>query len=206
MVVPDRFSYVAPSAPNCISAALCNSGGMFWVSAAGLAESHTRTSISTETHYCFNTVSPNEKHCFYPLGSWQYSNSHKLETHTKSQHTVCNRSPRGKANAQWFLLVGQVPLYSKVCFVKVALKRAQLRVRACTDRLLIKPCDHPASSIRPRICSVGRTMTPSQLQDTTKMRSQQGQKDQTNESSGLYHLGRSGSHLYRVQSCPKAGS
>ena len=92
------------------------------------------------------------------------------------------------------------------CVVKVALKRAQLRVRACTDRLLIKPCDHPASSIRPRICSVGRTMTPSQLQDTTKMRSQQGQKDQTNESSGLYHLGRSGSHLYRVQSCPKAGS
>ena len=33
---------------------------------------------------------------------------------------------------------------------------------------------------------------------------QQGQKDQTNESSGLCHLGRYGSHLFCAQSCPKA--
>ena len=29
---------------------------------------------------------------------WQYSNSHKLEAHSRSQFSVCNRDPRGKAN------------------------------------------------------------------------------------------------------------
>ena len=37
------------------------------------------------------------------------------------------------------------------------------------------------------------------------MRWQQGQKDQTNERSGLCHLGRYGSQFFRAQGCPKAG-
>ena len=52
----------------------------------------------------------------------------------------------------------------KVCSGNVALQNAHLRASACTDRLL-SPCDHPpVSSLRPRICLVGRTMAPSQLQ------------------------------------------
>ena len=60
---------------------------------------------------------------------------------------------------------------SQVCCGKVALQRARLRVGACTDRLL-SPCHHrPASSLRPRICLVGRTMAPSELQAAPTPRS-----------------------------------
>ena len=53
---------------------------------------------------------------------------------------------------------------SHVCCEKVALQRARLRVGACTDRLL-SPCHHPpVSSLLSRICLVGRTMAPSQLE------------------------------------------
>ena len=37
-----------------------------------------------------------------------------------------------------------------------------------------------------------------------QLRSQQGRQVQTNERSGLCHLGRYGSHFYCVQGCPKA--
>ena len=65
--------------------------------------------------YCFNTSSDTEtiavsilfrrlkKNLFFePSRDWQYSNSHKLEAHSKSQHPVYNRGPRGTANAQRF--------------------------------------------------------------------------------------------------------
>ena len=47
-------------------------------------------------------------------------------------------------------------------------------------------------------------VTASSGDNTTKMRWQQRQKDHTNESSGLCHFRRYGSHFFCAQGCPKA--
>ena len=77
---------------------------------------------------------------------------------------------------------------------------------ACTDRLL-SPCHHPpVSSLLPRICLVGRTVAPSQLQAAPTPRRCDGSRDtKTKQMSVLDHLGRYGSHFFCAQSCPKAG-
>ena len=125
--------------------------------------------------YCFNTSNGTEaitvsilfrrlkNTVFLPPGIGNTSTL-KSSKRTQNRNTPFTTEARvGKANAQrfFFLLVGpsavvlRVP--SQVLCRKVALQRAHLRVSACTDRL-VSPCHHrPVSSLRPRICLVGRS-------------------------------------------------
>ena len=82
---------------------------------------------------------------------------------------------------------------------------------AYTDRLL-SPCHHPpVSSLLPRDLFgwTDHTMVPSQLQATPTPRRCDGSKDkqtQTNERSGICHLGRYGSQCFLcTKAAPKAG-
>ena len=81
-------------------------------------------------------------------------------------------------------------------------------MHACTDRLE-SPCHHPTCVVSSSTYLFGWTnhgaVTASNGANTTKMRSQQRQKDRTSECSGLCHLGRYGSHFFSAQGCPKAG-
>ena len=77
---------------------------------------------------------------------------------------------------------------------------------ACADRLA-SPCHRPpVSSLRPRICLVGRSRAPSQPQTAPTPRRCGRSKDQrTNQvGAGLCHLGRYGGHFCCVKGCPKA--
>ena len=72
----------------------------------------------------------------------------KLEAHSKSQHSVYNRGPRGTPDAQrfFFLLMGQVPLCA--CAVRSVLWAScqwRARFRVGVDRLL-SLCHHFVSS------------------------------------------------------------
>ena len=119
-------------------------------------------------------------------------------TLTRSKRTE-NRNPPFATEARWVWQTHSVFLSffwwvkcrcvcvpSKVCCRKVALLRAHLRVRACTDTLL-SPCHHPpVSSLSPRISLVGRTVAPSQLQTAPTPRRCSRSKDQkTNQMSVL---------------------
>ena len=79
-------------------------------------------------------------------------------------------------------LLSQVPLCS--CAVESVLLDSHVTRSPSCERLhrqTVKPLPPPVSSLRPRICLVGRTMAPSQLRtngaNTTKMWSQQRQKN-----------------------------
>ena len=118
--------------------------------------------------HCFNTVSPTETYYFLLSRDWQYSNSYKLEAVLKIAIHRLQRRPAwyGKRTAvfYWWAKCRCMRVPSQVCCGKVALRRARLRVGAYTDRLA-SPCQHRhVSSLRPRVCLVGRTMAPSQLQ------------------------------------------
>ena len=59
--------------------------------------------------YCF----ADWKCCFFTLRDWQYSISHKLEAHTKSQHSLFTTEARVvRQMHSRFLLVGQVPSHA----------------------------------------------------------------------------------------------
>ena len=85
----------------------------------------------------------------------------------------------------FFLLVFQVSLYG--CAVASVLwKVARLRVGALTDRLL-SPCHHPpVTSLLPRICLVGRTTVPSQLQAAPTPRRCDGSKDKKTTQTSVW--------------------
>ena len=100
-----------------------------------------------------------------------------------------------------------MPLFA--CAVASALQEScpATRSPSCerVHRQTGKPLPPPACVVSSSTYLFGWTVTASHGAFTTKMRSQRGQKDQTNEHSGLCHLGRYGSHFYCVQCCPKAG-
>ena len=122
--------------------------------------------------YCFNTSNGTEtitvsilfrrlkNIVFSPPGIGnEYSNSHMLEAHSKSQYSVYNRGPRGTANAQRFFFTGGPSVVGKLPCNALAF------VWALPQAELLSPCHHPpVSSLLRRICSVGRTMAPPQLQ------------------------------------------
>ena len=76
-------------------------------------------------------------------------------------------------------------------------------------RQTVKPLPPPTCVVSSSTYLFGWTdhgaVTASSGANTTKMRWQQRQKYQTNERSGLCHLGRYGSHFFCAQGCPKAG-
>ena len=100
-----------------------------------------------------------------------------------------------------FLLVGQVSLFSAVESV-VWESCPVTRPPSCArmHRLPGKPLPPPTRVVSSSTYLFGWTnhgfVTASNGANTTKMRSQQGQNDQTNERSGLCHLGRHGSHFF----------
>ena len=94
------------------------------------------------------------------------------------------------------LLVGQVPLHSRA--VESVSRGSCPATRSpsceCLHRQTGKPLPPPTSVVSSSTYRFGWTdhgaVTASNGANTTKMPSQQGQKDQTNERSGLRHLGR----------------
>ena len=106
--------------------------------------------------------------------------------------------------------MGQVPLYAcavaSVLWESCPVTRSPScgRLHRQTVQSLPPTC---VISLLPRKRLVGRTMAPSQIQDLPPpliLRWQQVQKRQTNERSGLCHLGLHGSHFFCAQGCPKA--
>ena len=107
------------------------------------------------------------------------------------------------------LQVGQMPLCS--CAVEIVWwDCCPVTCSPSCERLhrqTVDPCHHPpVSSLRRRVCLVGRTMAPSQLQAAPtprKMWSQKGHKDPNNERRGLCHLGRIGRHFHCLKRLPE---
>ena len=79
---------------------------------------------------------------------------------------------------------------------------------ACTDRLL-SPCHHPpVSSLRPRVCLVGRTVAPSQLQAAPTPRRCDGSKDKKTKHTSVVDFAiwdDMAVIFFCAQGCPKAG-
>ena len=146
---------------------------------------------------CLSCCSSTEKHWIFTLPILQIS---KARSALKIAILSLNRRPaRPGKRTPVVLLVDQVPLCS--CVVEIVL---WWKLPCNTLTVVWAPAQTDCqcrACLRPRDCSVGRTMTPSQAPigaNYTNMWSQQGKKDQTSERRGLCHLG-------RFESCLKVG-
>ena len=117
----------------------------------------------------------------------------------------------GKRTALFFLLGGQMSLYAcagaSVLWESCPVTRSPSCGRL--HRQTVKPLPPPTCVVSSSTHVFGWTdhgaSTASSGANITRMRPQQGQEDQTNERSGLCHLGRYGSHFFCAQGCRKAG-
>ena len=183
-----------------------------------------RPTFTKIPRYCFNTSNGTEtiavstlfrrlkKNCFFFDPPW-IGNTPTLTSSKRTQNRNTSFTIEARVVRQthsvfffWWATGRCMRVPSQVCCGKVALQRARLRVDACSDRLL-SPCHPPTCVVSSSTYLLGWTdhgaVTASNGANTTKIRWQQGQKDQTNDRSGLCHLGRYDIHFLCAQSCQK---
>ena len=132
------------------------------------------------TQYCSNTSTllKNALFTLPGLAILQLSQSSKRTQNRNTPFTTEARVVRQTQRFFFFYCWSKcrcIRVPSKACGGKVALQRARLRVRACTERLL-SPCHHVSSSTYLFGWTDLGARTASSGANTTKVRSQQGQK------------------------------
>ena len=148
---------------------------------------------------------------FYPPRIGDAPNSHKLEAHSKNRNTPFTTEARVVRQTHSVFFTGGPSAVVCVCRRKCVVGKFPCNALAFVRALAQPDCQALATTDLCRLfvhVMFGWTdhdaVTASSGANTTKMRWQQGQKDQTNELSGFCHSGRYGSHFCRVQGCPTA--
>ena len=181
-----------------------------------------RPTFTKIPRYCFNTSNGTEtiavstlfrrlkKNCFFDppwIGNTPTLTSSKRTQNRNTSFTIEARVVR-QTHSVFFS--GGPRAVVCVCRRKCVVGSCPATRSPSCGRLLrqtIEPLPPPTCVVSSSTYLLGWTdhgaVTASNGANTTKMRWQQGQKDQTNDRSGLRHLGRYDSHFFCAQSCQK---